>query len=792
MAKTPKVVKQEVSYDAKDIVQLPYPTNIQKRPQMYIGTTNSAGMLTCIREILNNSVDEHLAGYCDEIVVERLDDFTFRITDNGRGVPFGKHDSGGNALEVIFGELHSGRNFETKTVYSTGINGVGSACVNALSSIFQVEVYRGKKSAAIEFQNGIKTDLEFNNVTKLFKHFKESSTSIAFELNQKFFKDDACVINEDLETLLKETAYLNSGLKIGYINNVTDSKETFEFNNGVVEYLKAAVEKPIVNIIGFESDIISDTKVEVAFTYNNINESEIASFCNTINTSDGGTHVTGFKRAISQKLLAFIKENNLVKEKVTNEDIYGGLNAIVSVFVFEPTYTSQTKTKLDNTEVAGHVISYFNQELTKWLDTNPADIKIIAKKIDLTAKARIAQKRALEGVKKDSGNSFLSSLSSIDKFSDCKEQMSGRTELYLVEGDSAGGTVTNGRDKAYQAVYRLKGKVLNTVNLDSHKIRNNKEIDDLISVLRCGIGRNFDIEKLKFNKVITLCDADSDGKHIELLLSTLVHEHLRPIVEAGMFYISVSPLYKVSTVGKPPLYLNTADDLAKFITKQLGEQFLITDTEEKALNAKDKLKAIKNYLDYQEKIEFFSDHYSIDKTAIEKALLMNFDQEGCGLNLGKRVEINELETGDISIIGFYIDKDSNEEFFISITSDDEFIDRLSELQDLLIEISTISFINKTSKDVIDDNSYIELIDNLLNKIKRNMRVSRLKGLGEMNPDELWDTSLNPETRRLIRVELLDDAEDNDSVITNFMGKDASFRKEFLKGVFKATVIENDD
>lgn len=433
MAKSVKTKATNSSYDAKDIVQLPYPSNVQKRPQMYIGTTNSTGMLTCIREILNNSVDEHLAGYCTEIVVERLDNFTFRITDNGRGVPMDKHASGKNTLEVIFGELHSGRNFETKTVYSSGLNGVGASCVNALSSIFQVQVYRGTKSTAIEFQNGVKTDLEFNTVERLFKRFKDSSTSIAFELNQEFFKDDACVVNEDLETLLRETAYLASGLKITYINEITNTKDTFEYSNGVIEYLKNVTKNPIVDIIGFDSDIINDTKVEVAFTYNN-SESEIASFCNTINTSDGGTHVTGFKRAISQKLLAYIKDNKLVKEKVTNEDIYDGLNAIVSVFVYEPTYTSQTKTKLDNTEVNGHVFSYFNQELTKWLDTNPNDVKVIAKKIDLTAKARLAQKRALENVKKDSNSSFLTSLSNIDKFSDCEEQMSGRTELFVVEG----------------------------------------------------------------------------------------------------------------------------------------------------------------------------------------------------------------------------------------------------------------------------------------------------------------------------------------------------------------------
>lgn len=343
----------------------------------------------------------------------------------------------------------------------------------------------------------------------------------------------------------------------------------------------------------------------------------------------------------------------------------------------------------------------------------------------------------------------------------------------------------------YQAVYRLKGKVLNTVGIDNHKIRANKEIDDLISVLRCGIGRQFDIDKLKFNKVIAMCDSDADGKHIELLLSTLMHEHLRPIIEAGMFYISISPLYKASTTNKPPIYLNTVNDLAKFITNQLGEQFLITDGDLKPLKSKAKFNAIKDYLAYQEKIDLFSDHYSIDKVAVEKALLMNLDQETFAIDLGKRVEINELDSGNLTLIGFYTDATSNEEFFLSVTTDEDFLDRLYELQDLLIEVSEVSFVNKTSKDVIDSNSYIELIDSLLNRVKRNVKVSRLKGLGEMNPDELWDTSLNPETRRLVQVQLLTDEDDNEAVISNFMGKDATFRKEFLKEVFRETVAETE-
>lgn len=434
MSKKSTIVKSTDTYDASSIKQLPFPENVQQRPNMYIGPNNSLGMLTCVREILNNSVDEHLAGHCSEIIVERLDDYTFRVSDNGRGIPFDKHESGENALKVIFGELHAGRNFTEKTVYSTGINGVGGSCVNALSEVFQVSSFRGKKSGEIEFNNGIVQTIQMNKAERPVKHFKNSCSSVAFAFNLDFFVEGSLITAEQIYTLITETAYLNSGLKLVYIDHETDKTTKYNYTNGVVEMLKASVKKPIVGVIGFDSETVNDTKVEVAFTYTSSSDTEITSFCNTINTSDGGTHVTGFKRAISQKLLAYIKESGLVKEKVTNEDIYDGLNAIVSVFVFNPAYTSQTKTKLDNTEVSGHVFSYFNQELTKWLDTNPDEVKVIAKKIDLAAKARIAQKRALESVKKDSSGSFLSSLSNIEKFSDCQEQMSGRTELYLVEG----------------------------------------------------------------------------------------------------------------------------------------------------------------------------------------------------------------------------------------------------------------------------------------------------------------------------------------------------------------------
>lgn len=265
-----------------------------------------------------------------------------------------------------------------------------------------------------------------------------------------------------------------------------------------------------------------------------------------------------------------------------------------------------------------------------------------------------------------------------------------------------------------------------------------------------------------------------------------MHDHLAPIIEAGQFYIALSPLYKLDITSQPTTYLNTEEDLAKFISTQLGEQFIISDEDLVAIKGRGKITAIKNYLKYQKKMEEFADLYSTDLETIEKVLLYNFDQETTELDLGKKIETIELETGHFTFVGFYTDTDSKSEYFLSLTTDDEFIDRLCELQDLLIEISEIRFVDKKSKIAIESNSFIKLIDDLLIKIKRNIKISRLKGLGEINAEELWETSLNPETRRLIRVEMIEDSE---TIISNFMGKDSSYRKVFLKEVFKETLRE---
>lgn len=388
---------------------------------------------------------------------------------------------------------------------------VGGSCVNAVSELFEVRSRRKEKEAYISFEKGIKKNLTFKTNTGTVKGHK-TGTLVKFKLDDSLFSGE--ISKESLIKMLKETAYLNTGLKITFLDNVEKSSVTsYQFNNGIQEYLESKVEKDamIFKPVYF-TDTINDVKIEIAFTYTNAFEDEnITSFVNTINTSEHGTHVTGFKRALSQYLGKYIKDNNLIKEEIQPEDFREGLNAIVSIFVYHPKYETQTKQRLKNNDVNGHVFKAASEGIKTWLDKNAKDIKNLAQKISINIKGRLAKKRAVEQIKKES-SSMLSSLGNIGKFTDCIED--SECTLFICEGDSAQGTLINGRDKNTQAIYALKGKPLNVLELDTHRVLDNKEINDLISVLKCGYKEGIDISKTKFSKIVFLADADIDGKTI--------------------------------------------------------------------------------------------------------------------------------------------------------------------------------------------------------------------------------------------------------------------------------------
>jgi DNA gyrase subunit B len=781
------VAKKSADYTSDDIKQLPFPENVRTRPQIYLSNLDEHGSLTCLREIVNNSVDEFLRGFCTMINVVRVSEREFIVTDNGRGVPFDIHkDSKKNALEVIFGELHSGRNFDSaKTEYTTGLNGVGASCVNAVSSEFVVTSRRDTAEGRIVFAKGIKQDLKVDKDVKPAKGYK-SGTSVYFELDDTLFEGYAN--DEEVIKLLRETAYLNNGLEITYKPDLKASSEImrWRFEHGTSEFLKEFVDqkdqivKPIV-INGVDKDV----KVEISFTWTpNFKDEEMHSFCNTIRTSEHGVHVTGLKRAVSQYFTDYVKTNKLCKEAIENDDVFNGLVAIVSVFVLNPKYATQTKQRLTNNEVNGSVFSVASKGVKDWLDRNGKEMKRLAERFALTARARIASKRALDNVKKESGG-FLSSLNSISKFSDCLEDDPSKNELFIVEGSSAAGTVCDGRAKDYQAVYELKGKPLNALGVDDEKIYKNKELSDLISVMRCGIRGAIDIDKCRFDKIIVASDADDDGSHIQLLMLTNYLELFEPLVATGKLYFARPPLYRLTASGKKPIYLKTTTDLDNFFLAEAEKTFEFYLDGKQVTASKAKRKLFHELREYCRELEKQAGKYRIDPHIYELALLNNFDPETYDFGFDKKKISYTVDDDKVSIVGFYRDKDTKEECFLAVVNEnaEKFLTGLEEMQVKLAELAgSVEIVRADGKEISTSTLYgkIDLINVMLNK---QYNVLRFKGLGEANAQELWETTLDPEHRELVRV-TIDNMEEAKEVVNCFMNSNrVDFRKQFMDEVF---------
>ena len=791
--------KKNQDYSAKDIKQLPFPENVRKRPQVYLGDLDDLGSLTCLREIVNNSVDEHLRGFCDKINVVRLSDREFIVTDNGRGVPFDIHDSGKNVLEVIFGELHAGRNFDddTKREYTTGLNGVGASAVNAVSDYFSVTSRRGTTEAKIAFERGLivpeavgkkkKTSVSIRENVPKGKGYA-SGTIVRFTLDETLFSGYAT--DEDIVRLLRETAYLNTGLELTYkAPNVTEVQK-FSYSNGLEQYLVDTVPKDsmVIKPVTFEA-VERDVRFEVSFTYvREFGPERFQSFCNTINTAEHGVHVTGFKRALSQYMLEYVRSNKLSKDPIENEDIYNGLVAMVSVFVFNPKYTTQTKTKLKNDEVNGIAFSVSASGIKDWLDRNAKVMKALAERFALTARARLASKRAVENVKKEN-STLLSSLGSISKFTDCVDD-DDKTELFIVEGESASGTVLDGRNPHKQAVFELKGKIINPLGKRIEKLFENDELNDLISVLRCGVGEVCDPSKTKFGKIIILSDADDDGLHIQLLSCTNFVELMYPLVEQGRIYIARPPLYRVTAAGKKPVYFRNNEELDNFFLGEVEKNFdFAVDGE--TVSDEDRSGVFHAMMEYYRALEKFAETYRLDPHVVEIALLKNFDGED--IKLGKHVTLEIDDNGLISIVGFYRDRDSGEEHFISVVGEDgeSFLSALTAIHEdhYSVLAGTVDIVGRNGK-LIEGTTLFSQIAIFQRQMEKSYKVLRFKGLGEATADELWETTLDPKNRELVQV-TADDVEEAKTVVNVFMHpKEVDFRKEFLLESFGSVSAED--
>jgi DNA gyrase subunit B len=556
-------------YSAEQIQVLKDLEAVRKRPGMYIGGTGVEGLMHLIWEVLDNSIDEALAGYCTEIEVIVHPDHRVTVIDNGRGIPVEMHPEGMNALELVMTKLHAGGKFDHKSYkVSGGLHGVGVSVVNALSEELVVEVKRDGKHYRQSFQRGVRaSDLEVVGPAE------GSGTTVTFLPDREIFGE----IKYDLARLsrrLRELAYLNPGLRIKLDNRLTGIRKDYRFDGGIIEFVKALNEgKEVLHeepiYFKGEEGANGDVQIEVAMQFTTEYDENIFAFANNINTKEGGTHLTGFKSALTRALNEYGREKKIItkdEDNLDGKDVREGLTAILSVKLTEPQFEGQTKTKLGNPELQEKMFNFVREQLLLYLNKNPGVARLILEKALQAARARQAAKKARQLVRR---KGLLSSTSLPGKLADCSEKDPKKCELFIVEGDSAGGSAKQGRDRAFQAILPLRGKVLNVEKAPLNKLLDNKELNSIITALGTGIREEFDLGKLRYGKIILLADADIDGAHIRTLLLTFFFRNFRPLIEGGHIYIAQPPLYQVKR-GREILYLYDDRELAEFRAQNDG------------------------------------------------------------------------------------------------------------------------------------------------------------------------------------------------------------------------------
>ena len=565
--------KADENYTEKNIQVLEGLEAVRKRPGMYIGTTSSGGLHHCVWEIVDNAIDEALAGYCNLITVTITKENEIIVTDNGRGIPTGIHPKTGiSTVETVYTVLHAGGKFGEGGGYkvSGGLHGVGASVVNALSKYLEVTVYKDGKITFVRFENGGKTTVK----PTILGETTETGTHVKFKPDEEIFTETTIFEYQILKDRIRQLAFLNKGIKITVKDDRDGSYDEFLYEGGLKEYVqylnenKTAAHPSIIYVEG--ADIEARVEVEVAAQYNDGYISNIYSFCNNINTGEGGTHEEGFRNALRQVINDYAKSHKFLKDNddpLTNDDVKEGITAIVSVKHPNPQYEGQTKTKLGNSEVRTIVYQLVKEKLNTFLIENPDEAKMIIEKTMLASRARLAAKKARELTRRKSVLEF-SSLPG--KLADCSSRDASKCEVYIVEGDSAGGSAKNGRNREFQAILPLRGKILNVEKARQDRIFENQEIGTMIQAFGTGIGNEFDINGLRYHKVVIMTDADVDGSHIRILLLTFFFRYMKPLIENGNVYIAQPPLYKVETSKK--IYYAYSEEEMDAIRKELQGQ----------------------------------------------------------------------------------------------------------------------------------------------------------------------------------------------------------------------------
>lgn len=787
---------EKKQYGADSIRVLEGLEGVRKRPAMYIGSTGEMGLHHLVYEVVDNSVDEALAGYCDEIRVRIHIDNSITITDNGRGIPVAVHAKEGvSAAEVVMTKLHAGGKFDADSYkVSGGLHGVGVSCVNALAESLKLEIWRDGHAWQQEYARGRPlAPLQKTGKTR------KTGTKIDFIPDPEIFT--ATEFKHDvLATRLREMAFLNGGLKIVFADDRLErDPQVFHFEGGIAEFVsylnrgKTMLHPAPIHFKDERDFSGGKVAVEVALQYNDSYQENIFSFANTINTIDGGTHLSGFRSALTRTINAYGKDANLFKNakiSLSGDDVREGLTAVISVKLPQPQFEGQTKGKL-NSDIQGQIVAAVNEHLGEYFERNPAIAKrVVGKAID-ASRAREAARKARDLTRRKGA---LDSAGLPGKLADCQERDPSRAELFIVEGESAGGTAKQGRDRRYQAILPLKGKILNVEKARYDKMLSHEEIRAMITALGTGIATDFDLSKLRYHKVILMTDADVDGSHIRTLLLTFFFRQMRELISDGRVFIAQPPLYRIKR-GKKETYIKDDSELNSEVIQIATEGVKLSYGRNGTAGSVLEEDALRRYVsrlnDYaqmfshlerrmrsEKVVEFLADaaldldtkdHFQ-DKAHLDS--LLRRMQE-----LGLEVRLVPDEEHSAYAIGFKDGAEGERLIDLEAAAQPEYR-RLRALSKQLAEFNKPPFIVVGKKSTDELEHPLALLQHLKDTAMKDASIQRYKGLGEMNAEQLWATTMSAESRRLLRVRI-DDAVESEEIFSTLMGESVEARRKFI-------------